>query len=552
MLVRNFIILGFLLAICASSFSQATLPLSRTTWSTTPVGWTDNFQGTTYTSTLTCDGNSNRARLDATGDGATVFFTGVPNILSFDLQGNSIGATSSLLVEESPDGVAWSTLSTISGISGSCVTYTFALQCTSAYARWTYTKVTGNLALDNVSINATTCGSGNCPVLTGAILNSCDNGVAGCNEGDAEIIFMNTGSYSITVSSLPANVVNYYGSTTSFTTPTIDAYTGTFTTNASATSALNASSGCTGNFIDAANAGTIPANATVMMVPSSFCGTNYDFSALCSSFSPIYVLYFNMPGWNTGGNLANYQTPAPKPKYLTLNMSSVNAGCGMQYYTYDANSEVSGNGAGVSYTGSISTNSATPTSPDAYTAATCTVPIVLPIDLVSFTVKRTYTYEAELNFTTLGEENILRFAISKSYDAVNYYTVGEQEAHNQAGTFNYTQYDAIGDETAGIIYYRLVEIDLNGLKTVIGNCLLDLRPDKEINVTFNEDDIIIDTPGGLRRAELFSADGRLIQAIEGNENELRYKMNIHNCAKGFYLLSLTDVFGNTSVKKVAR
>jgi len=552
MRLRGSSILVLFLVAASASWAQATLPLSRITWSSTPTGWTDNSI-TTYTSALACDGNSNRGKFDNTGDYTQVFFTGVPILLSFDLQGNTIGATSSLLVEESANGTAWTTLANISNISGSCVTYTYTLTCaTTAYVRWTYTKVTGNLAIDNVSISTGSCGNGSgCPSLTGAILNSCDNGTAGCNEGDAEIMFFNTGTYSVNVASLPSNVVNYYGGTASYTTPTIDAYTGTFSSNASTTSTLNSSSGCTGNFIDAVSVGTIPAGSTVMMVPNTFCSTFYDFSSLCSSFSPIYVLYFGTTGWSSSGNLANHQTPSPKPKYLTVDFSAACGGCSMQYYTYDADTESIGNGSGVAYS-SISTSSATPVSPAVYTSATCTVPIVLPVDLVEFSAKRTYTNEAEINFTTLNEKNLKRFIISRSYDGLHYTQAQVQAAQNRFGSFHYVVYDPIENPGSPVIYYRLEEEDLNGVKKIIGNCLLPLSSNNEVIVTFTADDISINTPAGLLSAQLYNVAGGLLVSLKGNEKELQYKIDIRNYPEGFYLVHVTDVFGKMTVKKVIR
>lgn len=535
------------------AYAQATLPLSRTTWSATPVGWTDNFQGATYTSTLTCDGNSNRARLDATGDATMVFFTGTPNVLSFDLQGNGISASNSLLVEESPDGVSWTTISNISSISGSCVTYTYALQCPTAYVRWTYNKpAAGNLALDNVSINSTTCGGGTCPSLTGAILNSCDNGTAGCNEGDAEVMFMNTGSYSITVSSLPSNVVNYYGSTTSYTTPTIDASTGTFTTNAAATAALNSQTGCSGVFIDGAAAGTIPAGATVMMVPSSFCGTNYDFSALCGSFNPIYVLYFGMGNWTTGGNLANQQSPSPKPKYLTLNMSSVNAGCGMQYYTYDANSEAAGNGAGVAFSGTISTNSASPTAPAAYTSATCTVPIVLPISLAEFEATLVSVSSARVSFTTLEENNVKQFNLYKSYDGVNYKWIASEKAANTRQRADYTIFDLVEYTEKPLLYYRLDEEDLNGAKKTAGNCVLLLRAGGDVSINISGNELWINSPTELAEVKIVSAEGKPVALWRGGTGQAGAIINLSGLPTGFYPVIITDTSGKVTVKKLIR
>lgn len=140
-----------LLALFVSVFSwgQATLPVSRTTWNSTPTGWTDSGTGV-YTTIFACSGN-NGGRLDATGDFYQVFFTGTPDQLSYDMK-ISGNATSSLLVQQSPDGATWSTVNNHTGLPLSCTGYTFTLNPLSRYVRWTYTKAAQNVTIDDVTI----------------------------------------------------------------------------------------------------------------------------------------------------------------------------------------------------------------------------------------------------------------------------------------------------------------------------------------------------------------------------------------------------------------
>jgi hypothetical protein len=463
--MKKFYQVLFILLCTGHIYSQTIVPIARITWSVTPTGWTDSFSGT-YTSALACDGNNNRAKFGNAGDFTKVFFSGIPNVLSFDLQGNTIGAASSCLLEQSADGTVWTTVDNISGISGNCVTYNYTLLCSSAYVRWTYTKVSGNLALDNVSITSTTitCGSAVCPSLTGAILNSCNN--PGCNEGDAELMLFNSGSYSLTVSSLPNHMINYYGSTANFNAGTVDAYTGVASSNASVTSSLNNSTGCSGIFADANAAVTIPPGSTFIMVPNNFCYSDYDFSNLCGSFNKIYVVYFSTVGWNSSGNLANYQSGV-NPKYLTVDFSWVSGSCGKEYYTFDAGQEYSGgtgggDGASIAFPGSISTSSASPTSPNFYqsTAGGCTLPIVLPIELTRFTAKRTGR-NIILNWSTASETNNNYFSAEYSLDGINFSAF---EKIKGAGTgFEKEKYSCLFTKDIGSIspYFRLKQVDYN-------------------------------------------------------------------------------------------
>ena len=390
-----------------------------------------------------------------------------------------------------------------------------------------------------------------CPSLTGAIMNGCDDGTTGCNEGDTEVLFFNTGTYSVSVSSLGSNVVTYYGSTTSYTNGTADATTGSFTSNATITSALNSSTGCSGSFIDAASAGTIPAGATVMMVPDNFCSIHYDFSSICASFSPIYVLYFGTSSWSSTGNLANHQSPGPKPKYLEVDFSSAVGACGPQYYTYDAYTEASGNGAGAAYS-SVSTSSASPVSPVSYTGATCTLPMVLPVDLLSFGARLLAAGEAEISFTTMREENLKQFIISKSYDGLVYLPFAYEPAHNLPVARSYVVYDQLYDTEAEVVYYRLEEEDMNGARKAIGYTLLELKPSKEIQVLYDAGGVVIKSPLPLQRIALCAADGRLLAEAGGDENNLSYNLSMHHLPRGFYLLTVTQGGGEVYTFKVIR
>ena len=134
-------------------FGQATIPVSRTAWGSTPTGWTDNGTGS-YSTSFACSGND-MGQLNSTGDYYQVYFTGTPNVLSYTLKATG-ATTSSCLVEESPDGSSWTTVNNHTSLPTTCTSYNFTLLSTSQYVRWKYTKVTQNLGLDDVGISAVT------------------------------------------------------------------------------------------------------------------------------------------------------------------------------------------------------------------------------------------------------------------------------------------------------------------------------------------------------------------------------------------------------------
>lgn len=131
------------------SWGQTTLPVNRTTWNSTPIGWTDSGTGS-YLTSFACSGN-NGGRLDDLNDYYEVFFTGVPNLLTYDIKisGSSI---SSLLVQESANGSTWTTVVNHTTLPTSCTNYSYTLNSLTRYVRWTYNKATQNITIDDVII----------------------------------------------------------------------------------------------------------------------------------------------------------------------------------------------------------------------------------------------------------------------------------------------------------------------------------------------------------------------------------------------------------------
>jgi len=99
--------------------------------------------------------------MDTSGQFYQVNFNSAPTALTFVAKPTG-ATTGSLLVEESPNGVAWTTVSNIVGAAlntnASCTTHgPFALLSASRYVRWTFTKVAAvNLTIDDVSITSPT------------------------------------------------------------------------------------------------------------------------------------------------------------------------------------------------------------------------------------------------------------------------------------------------------------------------------------------------------------------------------------------------------------
>lgn len=200
----KFFLVTFLACVLSGSiYSQATIPVNRTTWSSTPTGWSDN-QGSspTYGSDICGGSDLTSGRLDNTGENFVVNYnTGASN-LTFCVLGNAFsGGTFS--VEESVNGTAWTTVQSYTAL-GAASSKTLTLNCLSRYVRFIYTnKSAGNVQLDNVSVTQGTCASA--LPCTDPLTNASAASTAsvGCNNftlnwtsgsGDGRLVIVKAGS----------------------------------------------------------------------------------------------------------------------------------------------------------------------------------------------------------------------------------------------------------------------------------------------------------------------------------------------------------------------
>ena len=125
-----------------------------------PAGWTFTSIGATYTSSGNFGQSSPALMMDATGDRViTPVFTGTVSSLSFWIKGLTTNAGSALLVEGSSNGTSWTTIQNITNSlpsSGTTMTYTAsstpALSAGMNQFRFTFSKSSGNLSFDDVTV----------------------------------------------------------------------------------------------------------------------------------------------------------------------------------------------------------------------------------------------------------------------------------------------------------------------------------------------------------------------------------------------------------------
>ncbi|MCE2962605.1 MAG: T9SS type A sorting domain-containing protein [Chitinophagales bacterium] len=415
-----------------------------------PAGWSGSGCNNYNSASTGFFGNSaNSARFDDNGDNLiTPSTSNGARSLSFWMRGASVSGASAFLIEGF-NGTSWVTIENITSISNSAATKSYTSTTSPALPegitqfRFTYTKVNGNLAFDDVEIY-------------------CDN----CK---ANVATQNTpGTYPYTVQCQGYGVWNYYGDGTNYyfainkngntLTPTLD-----ITVSSAAVDSSKSSNGANqehasylmkrywnvncGGCTPTTNGGVSvrffydPADST-----AAHNAMRAGFLALKASNVNTLADTTTSMQWvknNTGAPYApsmftgNRMTVAHiklSPTYGTLN--------GVRYVEFSGIQSFSGGGGGFGFGPSSGGG------------------VGLPVTWAGFdaSVQTDFT---ELIWHTASEQNTSHFEVEASYDGKEFKQLGENiaAAGNSASLLSYSFKDF---DLAPIKYYRLKQMDIEG------------------------------------------------------------------------------------------
>jgi hypothetical protein len=334
-----------------------------------------------------------------------------------------------------------------------------------------------NAVSGTVSINVTQTGSCEPPHINSVIINSC-NSV--CQEGQNELVFGNTGDYSVLV-----NETNFNFSYTN-TPPTLQNYTDNLTNNATTTQELNNECPATFPFIDAYGT-TIPPSSSWILASDDLCPTDaLDWTGLCFS-GPIYVIYTTDPTWSLSGNFSN-TTSGIRPYQTSITTTSG------QTFTIDYETDGSQYPDDDGVYATFDSNGGPATG---YGDDDCIIqPVLLPVELASFTGmdvngKNTFLWK------TVSERNSSHFELLNSIDGQNWLTLGSIPAAGYTESIMNYSFDHAPRPV--INYYRLKQYDLDGSYLIYTKTItIDNRQEqKEIVGYYNVlgQEITKETPG---------------------------------------------------------
>ena len=176
--------------------------------------------------------------------------------------------------------------------------------------------------------------------------------------------------------------------------------------------------------------------------------------------------------------------------------------------------------------------------------------ITLPVKLASFSAMLNND-KVDLKWATTSEKNLSHFSIEKSTDGVNYKEAGLVFAYgNTAETMNYTFPDKnINTSKAGVIYYRLRSVDIDGKSELsfVSSVRIGKKNEQGINIltypnpVSTELRITIPTnwQGKKVSYELFSKNGQVAMKNIVGAGSQTETMNVNHLAAGFYIVKVT-------------
>lgn len=186
--------------------------------------------------------------------------------------------------------------------------------------------------------------------------------------------------------------------------------------------------------------------------------------------------------------------------------------------------------------------------------------IILPVELIDLgAISR--EIENIIHWKTASEQNNDFFEIQRSYDGINFVTIGTEQGK---GTTNeeHSYYFSDDDVRNGVVYYRLKQHDFDGKtqtsetislnRNYLKKGISSIYPnpaDQNVTVELSTSEL-----NGKIILELKGMDGKTIRfdEIENYSDVILHSLNIESLAKGMYILHLYDQNGFSQTKRLTK
>lgn len=343
------------------------------------------------------------------------------------------------------------------------------------------------------------------PHVTSLIFDGCNTG--GCNEGESEIVFATTGSYSVNVTSANINL--------NYTVGTTYNLLGTIVNVPSVTTSINSASGCSGLYVNGFGQ-TLPPDSRILFLPSNVCTSAFDWTALCGQ-GPIYVIYGQSgtsgDTWRTGGNFGN----SGANRTFELEITSTDNQLHTTDYSYNG---TGGNGAYAVY--SSTPPGGNPAQQGVFVNCSFNS-IVLGGDII-YLEGNYENHQSILNWAVGNERAVSHHNLLRSENGLEWKiisTVSSLGGTNAVNTYQAIDYTPVN----GNNYYKVQLIDFDG--NVDQERITFVKTQLQ-NVFYNSQTASIELPK-VSDVEIYSIEGKLV-AKSFNEKSISFNRS------GIYLV----------------
>jgi Secretion system C-terminal sorting domain len=185
----------------------------------------------------------------------------------------------------------------------------------------------------------------------------------------------------------------------------------------------------------------------------------------------------------------------------------------------------------------------------------------LPVKMYSFTANLNNS-KVDLKWITASEINVSHFIVEKSTDGINFSDAGMVFANgNATDKTNYSLSDNVNTSQAGVFYYRLRSIDIDGKSELSETRIIRLGKKTENTisiVTFpnpvsNEVRITIPSEWQNKKVvyEIFNVNGRTAKKIETANSSQTETINVSSLSPGYYIVRVSFE-GQTAQQKIIK
>jgi hypothetical protein len=185
--------------------------------------------------------------------------------------------------------------------------------------------------------------------------------------------------------------------------------------------------------------------------------------------------------------------------------------------------------------------------------------VVLPVKIISFTGTATTDCMMNLNWKTSEEFNVIKYEIEVSSNGINFTKIGEQIAlRNTTNDYQFSTQDNI----RAYSYFRLKIVESDGSFSYTTTVNLETKCPLEFGVEFSpvpfQNNLNIRVQLGISNEIVLVLTNSVGQIVKKEKRSLPRGINninwsnMNQLAAGTYIISVTDQFGNKSVKKLVK